>query len=60
MAFRLTRARPLRSQFRRIVRKELEAAAGELRQGRPSQEAIHEARTSVKKVRAILRLLRDE
>src|SRR5262245_17852129 len=60
MAFRLKPSRPLPSQFHRIVRKELEAAVGELRPARPTQEGIHEARKSVKKVRAVLRLLRRD
>src|SRR5689334_14278160 len=59
MAFRLNSRRPVPDQLRRIVRDELAAAADALGSDAPDQDAIHEARKSVKKVRAILRLLED-
>jgi CHAD domain-containing protein len=59
MAFRLTRHRGRVSrQLRRLVRKELAAALSELSSPEPDQDAIHEARKSIKKVRAVLRLLK--
>src|SRR5687768_8559010 len=60
MAFKLARRGAFPRQLRRIVRKELEAATAELGHGDENQqEAVHEARKSVKKVRAVLRLLRS-
>ena len=59
MAFTLARGRPIAEQLRRIVRKELRAAHDQLSGQSPDQNAIHEARKSVKKARAVLRLLRD-
>lgn len=50
------------AEVRHIVREEIEAAVSELRgQGDPDRdEAIHEARKHVKKVRGVLRLMRPE
>lgn len=47
----------MQRQLRRIVRSELSAALESL--GEPDDAGIHEARKSVKKTRAILRLLRE-
>jgi CHAD domain-containing protein len=59
MAFRLKRRRAIAAQLRRVVRDALEEAAAHLRGSEPRDEAIHDARTAIKKVRAVLRLLRD-
>ena len=62
MAYRLQPGESVREGLRRIAREELSSAAGGLSQAtaRTRDEAIHEARKSVKKVRAILRLMRGE
>ena len=62
MAYRLQPGESVREGLRRIAREELASAAGGLRQAtaRTRDDAIHEARKSVKKVRAILRLMRGE
>ncbi len=59
MAYRLTPGAPLEGEVRRIAREELASAAEGLRRekGAARDEAIHEARKSVKKVRALLRLV---
>ena len=62
MPYRLEPGEPVPEGMKRIAREELESAA-ELLAGAdaPSRdEAIHEARKSLKKVRAVLRLLRPE
>jgi CHAD domain-containing protein len=59
MAFRLTHDRPMDDQMERIVRKELRSALENLSARAPDQDAIHEARKSVKKVRAVLRVVRQ-
>ncbi|MGD0666225.1 MAG: CHAD domain-containing protein [Bryobacteraceae bacterium] len=62
MAYRLQPGEAVPVGLRRIAREELSSAAGGLRQAtaRTRDDAIHEARKSVKKVRAILRLMRVE
>jgi len=62
VAYCLQPGESVREGLRRIAREELSAAAGGLRQAttRTRDDAIHEARKSVKKVRAILRLMRGE
>jgi len=62
MAYRLKPGESVRESLRRIAREELTSAASRLRQAtaRSRDEAIHEARKSIKKVRAILRLMRGE
>ncbi|HEY1182952.1 MAG TPA: CHAD domain-containing protein [Bryobacteraceae bacterium] len=62
MAYRFEPGESVREGLRRIAREELSSAAGGLRQAtaRTRDDAIHEARKSVKKVRAILRLMRGE
>lgn len=59
MAFRLKGRSPLGKDLRRLVGQELDTALAAL--GRPAidAEAIHEARKSIKKIRAVLRLLHD-
>ncbi len=58
MAFRLQRRGSMRKQLRRIVRGELRTALEALAGNAPDDSGIHEARKSVKKTRAVLRLLR--
>ena len=62
MAYHLKACEPVPGEIRRIVREELESAADRLsgQSERNRDEAIHEARKSVKKIRAILRLVRPE
>jgi CHAD domain len=59
VAFRLKPDEPIAKEVKRIVRRQLELAATELKDiGNPeSDEAIHEARRRVKKVRAVIRLV---
>ncbi len=58
MAFRLERDESVSDGLRRVIREELKSAAELLAGGTKANpdEAIHEARKSVKKVRAVLRL----
>jgi CHAD domain-containing protein len=60
MAFRLKQGASISSEVRRIVLKQLEAAISELHSvGDPqSDDAVHDARRRVKKIRAIIRLVR--
>ncbi len=62
MAFQLKRGEPVPRAIRRIVAEQLGSSASYLRNAAPSErdEAVHEARKSIKKVRAILRLMSDE
>ncbi len=57
MAFELSTLDTVPRGLKRIVRRELEAAITRLDHTQPSDEQIHEARTSIKKVRAVLTLL---
>jgi hypothetical protein len=60
MAFTLSRRRgPISKQLRRLVRKELSSALDELNGPAPDQDAIHEARKNIKKVRAVLRVVKN-
>src|SRR5262249_59732979 len=60
MSFQLRPGEPLRKTTRRIVRKQIDAALEELTGANkgPRDEAVHEARKSLKRVRAVLRLVR--
>jgi CHAD domain-containing protein len=58
MAFNLKRRGEMAKQLKRLVRAELRTALESVSHHEPDEAAIHEARKSVKKVRAILRLLR--
>ena len=60
MGFRLKSGQAISSEVRRIVLKQLDLATSELKKiGDPeSDEAIHDARRRVKKIRAVLRLVR--
>jgi CHAD domain-containing protein len=59
MAFRLEHRRPARRELTRLVRKELDDAIERLSSEEPDENAVHDARTSVKKLRALLRLVRE-
>jgi hypothetical protein len=60
MSFRLKRDASVSSEIRRLVSSQLEVAVSELRTvGDPeSDEAVHDARRRVKKIRAVIRLVR--
>lgn len=62
MAYRLKANERVPAGIRRIAREEIAKAAEQLgtSEGSRRDEAIHEARKSVKKVRALLRLMRSE
>jgi len=61
MAYRLKRKRAVPKELRRIISEEIETAASELRNPQPlSETSVHEARKSIKKMRAAIRLMRDE
>jgi CHAD domain-containing protein len=60
--YNLQLGEPVPAGIKRIVREEIESAARQLRgQGESSRdEAIHEARKNVKKIRGVLRLMQPE
>jgi CHAD domain-containing protein len=60
VAFRLKKGAPVAAEVRRIVLRQLEVAISELHTvGDPqSDEAVHDARRRIKKIRAIIRLVR--
>jgi CHAD domain-containing protein len=62
MAYRLERDESVISGLRRVVREEIESAGDHLsgKKKTTRDEAIHDARKSLKKVRATLRLVRGE
>jgi CHAD domain-containing protein len=62
LAFQLKRGEPVPRAIRRIAAEQLDSSASQLRNAAPSErdEAVHEARKSIKKVRAILRLMAEE
>ncbi len=62
MAFQFQRGEPVARAIRRIATEQLEFAADRLSNPDPAvrEEAVHEARKSIKKVRAILRLMSHE
>ncbi|HLJ45190.1 MAG TPA: CHAD domain-containing protein [Bryobacteraceae bacterium] len=62
MAYHLKSGHHVPDELKRIAREELESAAANLRGegGIDRSKAIHETRKSIKKVRAVLRLMRDE
>jgi CHAD domain-containing protein len=58
MSFRLRVGKPVRRGLRRLAAKELRSARDRLRRStHPSDEAVHEARKSLKKARAIFQLV---
>ncbi len=61
MAYRLKTGEPVPEGVRRIVKEEVESATGLLRkESQDRDEAIHDARKSIKKVRGVLRIIRPE
>ncbi len=63
MAYELKPRKPADAELSRIVTKEFQKAREELDGGTPipnTDEAVHEARKSVKKIRAVLRLLQAD
>ena len=59
MPYRLKPHKPIQGQVRRIAVKQFDLAAAALGgRGGPASGAIHEARKHIKKVRALLRLVR--
>jgi CHAD domain-containing protein len=60
MAFQLKANEPVGKGVKRIVRKQIDRALEELRSRGARDEAVHDARKGFKKVRAVLRLVRDE
>jgi CHAD domain-containing protein len=62
LAFQFKRGEPVPRAIRRVVTEQLESSAGRLRNAAAStrDEAVHEARKSIKKVRAVIRLMSDE
>src|SRR5690242_7730782 len=62
MAYHIEPHKPIAPELKRVLKEEVTKAAEQLLSARNPQsaEAIHEARKSVKKIRAILRLVRAE
>src|SRR5262249_20125515 len=60
MPFRLRHRRPIGDELAKLARKELRKALDSLSSGEPDNDAIHEARVSMKKVRALLRLVESD
>ena len=60
VAYRLKRDESLPEGIRRIACEEIEAAANHLSKSAHDSEAVHEARKSIKKTRALLRIARWE
>ena len=62
MAYQLRSDESVPEGIRRIVREEFKSAAGQLktRKGAKRDEAIHEVRKSIKKIRGVLRLVQPE
>src|SRR6478609_7153850 len=57
MAFRLRLLKSVDQELRRLSARELASALDALRKSRPAEEDVHEARKSIKKVRAIQQLI---
>ncbi len=60
MAYRLKRGEPVPEGIRRIVQEEIDSASEQLSNGKKRDEAIHESRKSLKKIRGALRLVEPE
>jgi len=60
MAFQLKPQESVRKGIKRLVRKQIDTALEGLRTQDTSDPVVHEARKCFKKVRALLRLVRDE
>ncbi len=60
MAYRLKRSEPVSEGIKRIVLEEIDSATEQLGKTNHRDEAIHEARKSLKKVRGAMRLVQPE
>ena len=60
MSYRLKADEPVSKSIRRVALHEIEEAIGQLRHSKDRDKAIHEARKSLKKLRALLRLVQPE
>ena len=60
MGYCFKHGEPVAHAIRRIVRDEIDSAIYQLKAGPDRDEAIHEARKSMKKIRAVLRLVRPQ
>ena len=60
MAYRLKKNEPVPDGIKRIVLEEIDSATGELAKIHNRDEAIHEARKSLKKIRGAMRLVQPE
>ncbi len=60
MSFQLKRSRAVGEEVKRIVRHQIDRALEVLRTSDGDDQAVHDARKRFKKVRAVLRLVRDE
>ena len=60
MAYRLKRSQSVAKGVKRVARRELKKAAEQLRYGIAGEEPVHESRKSIKRVRALLRLIQDK
>jgi CHAD domain-containing protein len=60
MAFQLRNNETVRKGVKRLVRKQIDKALAGLRAGNESDRVVHEARKCFKRIRAVLRLVRDE
>jgi CHAD domain-containing protein len=59
MAFVLRPERRIRRELHRLVKRQLEKAHASL-EGEPTEAAVHKSRKAIKKVRAIIKLLKSE
>jgi CHAD domain-containing protein len=59
MAFRLKKSESVPKGVKRLIRREIDQASAGLRNGDTGDEAIHDTRKRLKKIRAVLRLVRD-
>ena len=57
MAYRLKKGQAIPENIARIVEEEADSASEQLLTGKNREEAIHEARKSIKKIRGVLRLV---
>jgi CHAD domain-containing protein len=60
MAFRIRKEESVKKGLRRILNKETTSAIEVLTSNAQSDEAVHEARTSIKKLRAVLGMIRKD
>src|SRR5437660_1397158 len=58
MAFQLKPDQPIRKNLQRLARKQLDEVLDQLADPRSRSDAVHEARKSFKRLRAVLRLAR--